>query len=172
VALFMASKFGSLTVEYIGIGTAVCFLVRGITQIPIGTVTDKIKSDRDEILLLVLGCFLMAIPYLFYPWVTQPWHYYILQGIFGLGASLNLNNWRKLFAKNLDHNREGFEYGFYETIMSISTAFFGLMSGFASSISPQVFEIVIMSIGLLTMLGGIAAAGVYRVSHRKSATIS
>lgn len=170
VAIFLHSKFGSLTVEYIGIGTAVYYLLRGLTQLPVGMLTDKIKSDRDEIAILVLGCFLIAVPFFFYPSVTEPWQYYILQAINGLGASFNLNNWRKLFARNLEKNHEGLEYGLYETLMSLTTAVFGVVGGYVSSISAESFEIVIYSIGFLISVGGLATVTSYLVK-RKSKNI-
>ena len=74
---------------------------------PIGKITDKIKSDSDEILFLLIGAILMGLPFIVYPFISIPVHYYILQFVFGLGVSFNLTNWRKLFALNVDKNREG-----------------------------------------------------------------
>ena len=80
------------------IGTAIYFLTRAITQLPIGYITDKIKKDKDEIIILIAGIILMGFPYILYPLISTPMHYYILQFVFGLGVSLNIVNWRKLFA--------------------------------------------------------------------------
>lgn len=171
VAIYLTSKFGELTVQYIGVATAIYFVIRGLSQLPLGILTDKIKSDIDEITLLIAGSVLMGTPYLFYPLVSEPWHYYLIQAFIGLGASLNLNNWRKLFAKNLTKDREGQTYGFYETIMSLSTALFGLLGGYISSINAEIFEIVIMSLGVMIIVGGLINVGIYTVNNRKSAIV-
>lgn len=171
VAVYLTTKFGDQTVQYIGIATAIYYVVRGLSQIPLGAITDKIDSDIDEITLLIAGSVLMGTPYLFYASITEPWHYFVIQAVIGLGASLNLNNWRKLFAKNLNKNKEGQTYGFYETIMSLTTAVFGALGGFISSINAEIFEIVIMSLGIMIIIGGLLNVGIYAVNNRKSAKI-
>lgn len=168
VAVYLTTKFGDATVQYIGVATAIYFLVRGLSQIPLGIITDRIKSDIDEITLLVVGSVIMGTPYLFLPLVSEPWHYFLIQAFIGLGASLNLNNWRKLFAKNLNKNKEGQTYGFYETIMSLSTALFGFVGGYISNINKVVFEAVIMSFGIMIIIGGIINAGVLTIKNRRS----
>jgi MFS family permease len=168
LAIYLSSKFGGNTLEYIGIGTAIYYATRSLVQLPIGAITDRIKHDRDEIMFLVVGCALMAIPYFAYPYVTSGEQYFFLMGLGGFGASMNLNNWRKLFAKNLEKNHEGFEYGVYETVMSISTAIFGLLGGHFSSMSPHIFEMVISSVGLFVLLGGLMTGMLLRIK-RKSA---
>lgn len=119
--IYLSGKLGANAIEFIGVGTAIYYFTRALTQIPIGYITDKIKKDRDDIYFLIFGIVLRGIPYLFYPLISSPWHFYVLQLIFGLGASLNLSTWRKLFAMNIDYGREGKQYGFYETIISLST---------------------------------------------------
>jgi MFS family permease len=169
VAIYLTSKFGNMTVQYIGIATAIYYTVRGIVQLPLGMLTDRIKSDSDEIALLILGSVCMGVPYLFYPLVTEPWHYYVLYAVVGFGASLNLNNWRKLFAKNIDKDKEGVTYGFYETIMSLLTGLFGLLGGLISSINAAAFEAVIVAIGIFICFGGLLNIGIYSIEKRKSA---
>ncbi len=167
LAIYLSGKFNGNTIEYIGIGTAIYFAIRSIAQLPIGMLTDRIKHDKDEIFFLMLGCILMGIPYLFYSVVTDQYQYYVLMGLGGLGASMNLNNWRKLFAKNLDKNREGFQYGIYETVMSISTAGFGLLGGYFGNLSPQIFEYVITSVGFFILAGALIAVSLLS-RNRKS----
>lgn len=168
ISLYLETKFGENTVEYVGIGLAVYYLTRGLAQLPIGIFTDKIKHDIDEILLLFLGSLLMALPFFIYPAIYEPWHYVALQFLGGLGASLNLNSWRKLFAKNLTKGHEGMNYGFYETIMSFGTAALSLSGGLIANISTQFFEYFLLGVGFLQILGGITAGMIYFIRNRKS----
>jgi MFS family permease len=119
VAIYLSEKLGKNVVEIIGIGTAVYYFSKGIFQIPIGIITDKIKKDRDDILFLLAGNLFMGAPFIFYPLITNAYIFYILQFFIGLGAAMNLVNWRKLFAKNLDEGEEGLEYGVYDTVFSL-----------------------------------------------------
>lgn len=166
IAIYLTSKFGGNTLEYIGIGTAVYYAVRSLVQLPIGAVADRIKHDKDEILFLVVGCILMAIPYFAFPYITSGEQYFFLMGLSGFGTSMNLNNWRKLFAKNLEKDHEGFSYGIYETAMSISTAVFGLLGGHFASQSPEIFEIVISSVGIFVLIGGISTSILLKLKRK------
>ncbi len=141
--LYLANKLGQNTVEYVGIGTAIYFFVRGLAQMPIGHLTDKFKKDKDEIFLLALGIVLMGIPFLFYPKILQPYHYYLLQAVFGLGVALNLTTWRKLFALNIDGGREGRQYATYETIMSLCTGVLSVVGGVIANMGEKYFDMVI-----------------------------
>lgn len=167
--LYLANKLGENTVEFVGIGTAIYYLVRASLQVPIGYFTDKIRKDKDEILLLMLGIWLMGLPFLFYPMITNPFSYYVLQFLLGAGGALNLINWRKLFAKNLHTNSEGMEYGIYETIMSIATAGFSLAAGIIANISQHYFDIVLYTIGTTMIASGMLVLLIFKVPSRNSA---
>jgi MFS family permease len=135
---------------------------------PIGHLTDKLENDKDEIILLVLGIVLMGIPFLFYPLISQAFQYYVLQFIFGLGVSFNLPNWRKLFALNLDKGQEGFQYGFYETVISISTALFSALIGFVANLGDIYFDWAMRGVGVVMILASVWVVLLLKVKNRKS----
>ena len=166
--LYLSTKLGADTVSFVGIGTGVYFLTRAAFQIPIGLLTDKIDNDKDEIILLLLGIILMGIPFLFYPLITEPFQYFVLQFIFGIGVSFNLPNWRKLFAINLDKGKEGFLYGFYETVISISTALFSALIGFVANLGDMYFDIVMRTVGIIMIISSICVLFILKVKERKS----
>jgi len=166
--IYLSKRLGAGTVEFVGVGTAIYFLTRAITQIPIGSITDKIKKDRDELIILIIGILLMGLPYIFYPLITKDYHYYILQFIFGLGVSLNLSNWRKLFAMNVDSGREGRQYGFYETIISICTVILSTTIGLVANIGDIYFDIVMICSGIFMMAGSIWVVMIFNFKKRKT----
>ncbi len=168
VGIYLETKLGGRAVEYIGVGTAVYLLSKGVSQIPVGLITDRIKRDKDDILFLLLGNLLMGVPFFFYPLLASPYLYFFLQFIAGLGAAMNLVNWRKLFAKNLDKGREGYNYAVYDTILSIAGACFSIAAGFIASVSQIYFDLVIVSIGGLMLFSGIWVILIYFVENRKS----
>ncbi len=166
--IYLAGKLGENAIEFIGIGTAIYYFTRAITQIPIGSITDRIKKDKDDIFFLIAGIILMGIPYLLYPLISQPIHYYILQFIFGLGVSLNLSTWRKLFAMNIDSGREGRQYGFYETIISLSTVILSTVIGLVANLGDMYFDIVMICSGILMMAGSIWVVLIFTANKRKT----
>jgi MFS family permease len=171
IGIFLSKKFGDQTILYVGIATACYFISRAIVQIPIGLISDKIHHDNDEILILFLGCFIMGIGYILIPFITEPWQYFLIMSFIGLGASMNLNSWRKLFSSNLDKTHEGVGYGFYETIMSFSTAIISLIGGYFSSLSNVAFEIVLITIGFAIIIGGLISGSILLIKNRKSKNV-
>ena len=129
--------------------------MRAIFQVPIGYMVDKTKQDFDEIWSLGVGCVLIGLSFVVFPFTTTAVEYYLLMGLAGIGASFNLIGWRKLFAKNLDKDKEGREYALYETVMSLCTAVFSLIGGEFSSISHDIFRGFFLVVGLITIIGGI-----------------
>lgn len=168
VGIYLAKKLDGEVLEYIGVGTAIYYITKGGLQIPIGIIADKIRKDKDDILFLFFGNILMGAPFLFYPLISTPYLYFFLQFILGCGSAMNLVNWRKLFAKNLDKGREGLEYGAYDTVMSLTMSVFSIIAGFISNISETYFNMVMISIGLLMITSGIWAAAIFTVDNRKS----
>lgn len=166
--LYLSQRLGVDAIKFVGIGTSIYFITRAIIQLPLGYITDKIKSDTDEILLLAIGIIFMGLPYTFYPHITMPWHYYVLQFIFGFGEALNLTNWRKLFAMNTDEGREGRQYGSYETIVSLFTAMLSILIGSLANLNQAYFDYVMVGAGIVMMLGSIAVLMIFSINKRKT----
>jgi len=168
VGIYLSNKLGYDALEVVGIGVGLSYLIRGVSQIPIGLVTDNIKKDRDDLLILITGSILMGLPFLFYPVIQSALAFYFLHAIFGFGAAMNLVTWRKLFAKNLDKGKEGFTYAVYDTIMSAAIALFSFVGGILASNSPAIFDLVLMGIGVAIMASSTLPALIFDVSDRKS----
>lgn len=166
--LYLANKLGENIVAFVGIGTSIYYLTRAIFQIPIGILTDKHKHDKDEILILFCSVLLMGFPFLAYPYIQTEYHYYVLQFIFGLGVSLNLTSWRKLFALNIDTGKEGRQYSIYEIIMSASTALICILGGYIANLGDIYFDTVISIAGCIMMFSGVWSILIYRFEKRKS----
>jgi len=166
--LYLASKLGEDVVQFVGIGTSIYFFTRALFQIPIGILTDKYKHDKDEILILFSGILLMGFPFLMYSYIQNQYQYFFLQFLFGLGVSLNLTSWRKLFALNIDIGKEGRQYSMYEIIMSISTSLLCILGGYIANLGEIYFDTVMSIAGVIIMLGGIWSIIIYKYEDRKS----
>lgn len=160
--IYLAERLGGDVARYVGVGVAISFSVRALLQIPIGLLTDKIKEDVDEIVLLFAGSFLMGLPFLFYPLIESQYLYYFLQGILGVGMALNLVSWRKLFALHLDKGKEGLEYGVYDTLIATCTAMFGMIMGLVASLGENYFDAVMVAIAIIVMSGSLWAVMIYK----------
>jgi MFS family permease len=166
--IYLSDKLGRNTIEFVGIGTGISYITRAIFQIPVGKLTDKLKSDRDEIYILALGAALVGLSFALYPLVNKTWHYYILQFLFGIGISLDVVNWRKLFAINVTEGMEGEEYAVYDTIVSISTAILAVIAGIIANVGDRYFDYVMIGAGILMMSSSIWVLMIGRVKGRQS----
>lgn len=168
VGIYLAERLGEGAVQIVGIGIAICMASRGLLELPIGKFVDSWDSDTDEILILTVGNILMGASYLFYPLIESPDLYYALQFVFAVGSAMNLIAWKKLFAQNLDKNAEGVEYGEYGMVMGISTAIFSIVAGTIANIGMNYFNLVIISIGSITILSSLFSILIFKVKDRQS----
>ncbi len=166
--LYLANKLDSDIVRVVGIGTSIHFVVRAFFQIPIGLILDKIKKDIDEIIILTVSVVIMGVSVILYPYIKTASFYYLLQFLFGIGASMNLVSWRKLFAKNLDENREGMQYAVYGAIMSLAIAIFGVVAGIFANKGQYYFDTVMTLMGSIIIVGSLLSLSILKVSKRKS----
>lgn len=166
MGLYLSTKFEANVAEIVGLGAGICYFTRALIQVPIGILGDQIRNERDELLFLMLGNFLMGLPVILITTIDSPGTFYFLQIIFGAGSALNIVDWRKLFAKNLDKGREGLEYAVYDTVISFATAILSILGGTIASINQQSFELVFTLIGLAMIASNIWVVLIY-LSLRK-----
>lgn len=167
IALFLETRFGDSTLEIVGIGVGIFTLTKAVFQIPFGIFVDKMKTTYDEPILLFIGNLLMGIPFLFFPLINEPSLYFVLQFFLGLGAAANLLSWRKLFATNLDKDREGSDYAAYEFVFSLISSAFSPILGFVAGMNNDYFGFVIIMIGVLVISSSIWPLMVFRMKRRK-----
>jgi MFS family permease len=166
--LYLSDKLGQDTISFVGLGTGISFITRAVFQIPIGRFSDKLKKDKDEILLLMLGTILAGASFTLYPLIKEPWHYYFLQFLFGLGISLDIVNWRKLFAINVTKGMEGEEYAIYDTVLSTASAILAVIMGIIANLGNQYFDIVMILSGIIMMTSSFWVFSISKVKKRKS----
>jgi MFS family permease len=168
MGIYISEKIGADAARIVGIGMAIYLLFRSITQLPLGFLLDKIQKDHDDILVLFFGCILMGLAFVLYPLIENELTYYLIQVLLGVGASMNLISWRKLFAENLNKGSRGLSYGIYGTLMGIATALLSLLGGFVANMGSQYFDLVIIVLGIWVMLGGAWGGAVVFIKKRKS----
>lgn len=167
-SIYLSDKLGQDTVGFVGIGTGISYITRAVFQIPVGTLTDRLKKDKDEIIILAIGAVLVGLPFIFYPFITESWHYFLLQFVFGMGISLDVVSWRKLFAVNVTKGIEGKEYAIYDTVLSTSTAILAVILGVIANVGDQYFDIVMIVSGVIMMLASLWILLIFKVKGRSS----
>lgn len=119
--------------EVIGIGTSIYLFTRSIGQIPLAYFIDKIKGERDDFYLLLFGNTVFIVVPILYTIISEPWHLFVIQFVYGLGAALTYPTWSAVFTRHIDKGREGIEWGIYQTMADMAGAIAAPIGGFIAA---------------------------------------
>ena len=108
--------------EVIGIGTSIYLLTRSIGQLPLAYLIDKIKGERDDFYILLAGSAIYIIVPLLYLGISEAWHLFAIQFVYGLGAALVYPTWLAIFTRHIDKGKEGTEWGLYQMLTDLAGA--------------------------------------------------
>lgn len=148
--VFVLENIEGSTFEVIGTATAMYWIARVASVLPISKTMDKIKGEKDEYYAVVTGTFLMAILPLGYIFATLPVHIYIIEFLKGIAGALTVPAWRILFTKFIDKNTVGFGWSFEDFCVGIATAVSAYVGAFiASNFGFKILFICVSSIGLI-----------------------
>jgi MFS family permease len=148
-AIYLQDQIKTEPLEAISFGLAIYTLTRSIIQIPIAKFLDNRKEYTDEAYAIAIGCTLMAGSIFSYLFITQPWHLYLAQFVFGLGAASNMPAWRKTFAKFVDQNHEGLQYSVYDAITNMTIAGLTSLGGYLLAQTDNFQLLITLASGII-----------------------
>ena len=152
-ALFITDKIKGGNVEVVGFAAAIYWIGRSIFEVPIARFLDKTKGEKDDLYFLILGYSICAIVQFGYIFSTLPWHVYVLQGVFALGAAISWPAWAALFTRHIDKGRESFEWSIEHVSFSLGIGITGAIGGVM--VANLGFNIVFILTGIFALLGGL-----------------
>jgi len=108
-------------------------LVYALFSAPMGWLGDKIKLKNS----LVLGMFLFGIVYIFIPFVSSSWIYYLLFSVYGISISAIEGNSKALVSNISEKEETATAIGFLTSFQSIATLLASSIAGILwSAITP------------------------------------
>ena len=119
---------GNLAV--IGLAAMIFLVTRSILQIPVASIIDRIRGEKDDFWLLFWASVIMAFFPLLYLVIRTPLDLYIVQFFFGLFTSFTFPSYMAIFTRHIDRHKEGTEWGMYFTITDLGAAIAGALGGF------------------------------------------
>lgn len=153
-AVYLTDQLASgNALEIIGIGTSIYLFTRSLGQIPLAYFIDKIKGERDDFYILLAGNTIFIIVPLLYLLITEPWHLFAIQFVYGLGAALTYPTWNALFTRHIDKGREGVEWGVYQTTVDMAGAVAAPIGGFIAAFYG--FEAVMIFASVLAFVSSV-----------------
>ena len=144
--------------EVIGIGTSIYLFTRSIGQIPLAYIIDKIKGELDDFYILMAGNIVFIVVPLLYLLITEPWHLFLIQFFYGLGAALTFPTWFAIFTRHIDKGKEGMEWGVYQTMSDMAGAIAAPIGGFIAALYG--FSYVLVFASALAVLNLLISAGI------------
>jgi len=144
-ALFAESIPGA-DLQTVSIAATVYLLTRSLGQIPIGIFVDRMKGERDDLVVMVLGTILAGIVPLLYIIIDTPLELYGVQFLYGLASALVFPAWMATFTHHIDHKHEGVEWGAYRSFADLSMAIAATIGGYIAVNYNFSFVFVIVSL--------------------------
>jgi len=152
-AIFITDKIKGGTIEVVGFATAIYWIGRSIFEIPIARFLDKTKGEKDDLHFLIIGYALCAIVNFGYIFSSLPWHIYLLEFVYALGAAVSWPAWSALFTRHIDKGKEGFEWSVEHVSFSAGIGITGAVGGIV--VSTWGFNIAFFLAGLFALIGAL-----------------
>lgn len=162
-SVYLAEKLPVNAVQIIGLAYAIYLLSRSIPELFIARKLDREKGLTDEIKSSAIGAFLLFISYTSYIFISEPWHIYLLSVVNGIGLTLYLPAWRKMFALYLDKGQEAKENALYDMMEAGVGAVASILGGFIVE-EFGTFTPVFIGTGVLALISSIS---LYVLGKRK-----
>lgn len=163
-AVFITESISGGTVEVVGTSAMIYLIIKSIGQIPIGRFIDKKKGERDDFWFLFSGYFLYGLIILSYIKITNVVELYITQALMGLAASFVFPSWYAIFTRHIDKNKEGIEWGVYNTLIDVGGAVSAGLGGFI--VAKTSFNFLFLLTGLVVIFGALMLLVVYKQLRR------
>lgn len=155
-AIFVTKHIEGGNTEVAGIASAIYLITKSIGQIPIARFIDKIKGEKDDFWVLFTGSILFSLIPLAYVFISTPFQLYTVQFFYGFMVAMAYPTWRAIFTRHIDRNKEGIEWGVYQTLIDFGAAVSALAGGFMAyrfGFTPLFLTVSIFSlIGSLFLL--------------------
>jgi len=159
-AVFLTSKLKDGSIEVAGFAVAIYWIVKSIFEIPVAKFLDKRKGERDDLIFLVAGYFVVGLIHFAYTQATLSWHIYILESLYAIAMAIAMPGWSAIFTRHIDKGKEGFDWSVEHVVYSIGTGIAGALSGII--IAKYGFNAVFVIAGIIAMIGALIPLFVYR----------
>lgn len=150
-AVFITEKIPGAGLEVVGYAATILLVIKSIVQLPIAKYVDRKKGEKDDLYFVIVGSFLISITPFLYIRISEVWHLYLLQAIYGIGGAMGYPTWFALFTRHVDRYREGFEWGIYNTVAGLGVGLTAALGGvFAQRFG---FDVVYILCGIIAIFG-------------------
>lgn len=120
-AIFITGQIAGGSASVAGFATATYWVVKSIFQLPVARFLDRTDGERDDFWAMWAGYFFTGFIPLAYIFANEPWHLYVIQGIYGFLMAWLVPAWYSIFTRHVDKWRISFEWSL-ESVFSVGMA--------------------------------------------------
>jgi MFS family permease len=150
-ALFIENYIVGANAAVVGIAATVYLLSKSLLQIPFAHLMDKIKGERDDFFMMVVGTLLSALVPLAYLFIHTPLELYLVEFLLGLAAAMAFPSFMAIFTRHIGREREGVEWGIYFTLVDLGSAVAAAVGGLLAIVLG--FHVLIMGLTIVGLIG-------------------
>lgn len=158
-AVFVTQKIEGGTLAIIGFTAAIFQIFKSSFQIPIANYLDKNHGEKDDFYSLIIGSFLVALVPFLYLFVGKPFHLYIINAIYGIGAAFAIPPWNAIFTRHIDKMQESTDWAIESVSIGIGAASAAALGGIIAE--KLGFRVVFIIAGIVAMAGVITLIRIY-----------
>ncbi|MCD8484578.1 MFS transporter [Candidatus Woesebacteria bacterium] len=133
-ALFVEDFIVGGNALVVSIAMGIFLIARSVLQIPVANTIDAIKGETDDYLLMVVFSVLSGLSLLLYLVIEHPWQLYLVQLFLGISTAISAPTYMAIFTRHIDHNREGTEWGVYNTLTDLGSAALAVIAGYIATV--------------------------------------
>lgn len=159
-AIFVTKQIDGGSLQVVGFAAAIFQIFKSGLQIPIAKYLDKNHGEYDDFYSMVLGTsFITLVPFL-YLFATEAAHIYMIQALYGIGASFAIPPWYAIFTRHVDKMRENVEWSLDSIAIGIGAATSAALGGLLAE--KFGFQFVFILGGVLAIVGAINQIKIFR----------
>ena len=159
-AIFVTRQVEGGTLAVVGFAAAIFQIFKSGLQIPIAKYLDKNHGEYDDFYSMVLGTSLIALVPFLYLFATQATHIYMIQALYGIGASFAIPPWYAIFTRHVDKMQENVEWSLDSIAIGIGAATSAALGGLLAQ--KFGFQFVFILGGLFAVVGAVYQIKIFR----------
>lgn len=150
-AVFVTKQVSGGSLVVVGFAAAIFQIFKSGLQIPIAKYLDKNHGEYDDFYSMILGTFLIALVPFLYLFATTATHIYVIQALYGIGASFAIPPWYAIFTRHIDKMQENVEWSLDSIAIGIGAAVSAAAGGLLAD--RYGFQFVFLVGGMLAVFG-------------------
>ena len=152
-AIYIVQNIPGGDAQVVGIAAGIYFIVKAFAVIPIGRYLDNIKGEEDDFWFMFAGVLITGLVPLGYLAIQTPFHLYILQFVYALGAAMYAPTWGGIFTRHIDKDREASTWSVESAMLGLGMGVAGFIGGF---IADKIgFAPLFVFVSLMNIMGGV-----------------